>query len=136
MGTTSSRILKIFCTIQDHNNPFPVDIEENQTVGDLKKAIKEEDPHAFADLDADDLILYHIEVPDDENMANNVTAIMQEPPPALRPTVELLDLFPETPKGRTVHILVNIPKIGKQSTRCPPWSVFACHGCSQFTLPR
>jgi hypothetical protein len=113
MAASSSRMLRIFCTIKGHNNPFPVDIEENQTVGDLKKAIKEEDPHAFADLDADALILYPIEVHDGDDIAKTVTTIMQEPPPALCPTVELLVLFPETPKRRRVHVLVTVPEIGK-----------------------
>ena len=33
---------KLFCIVNGESTPFPVDVDENKTVGDLKKFIKEE----------------------------------------------------------------------------------------------
>ncbi|RGB21790.1 hypothetical protein C1646_777246 [Rhizophagus diaphanus] len=43
-------------------NAFPVHIDSNQLVGDLKKAIKAENPQTFASVDAKDIQLWKVEI--------------------------------------------------------------------------
>src|SRR4051794_25070402 len=51
-----------------YENSFPVDIDTNKvkTVGHLKKAIKEENTQAFANVDAKDIKLWKVDIPFEE----------------------------------------------------------------------
>src|SRR5262245_4968350 len=53
--------MKLFCWIL-HNSasPFAVDIEESESVGDLKKAMIKENPHMFSNVDAPQLKLWKV----------------------------------------------------------------------------
>ncbi|CAK4597438.1 unnamed protein product [Aphanomyces euteiches] len=48
-------MVKLFCVVVGEGRPFPVDIAATETVGDLKKKIKEEKEYKFP---ADELQLY------------------------------------------------------------------------------
>ncbi|GMF43543.1 unnamed protein product [Phytophthora lilii] len=51
-------MVKLFCAIVGvAGSAFPVDVDAGQTVGDLKKAVKEEKPNKLKDVDADELQL-------------------------------------------------------------------------------
>jgi hypothetical protein len=57
----NTRTLKLFCWILgDSDSPFPVEIEDGGSVGDLKKAIVKENPHMFASVDARQLIVWKV----------------------------------------------------------------------------
>ncbi|KAG3006290.1 hypothetical protein PC121_g17999 [Phytophthora cactorum] len=52
-------MIKLFCAIVgDGGSTFPVDIDAIKSVGDLKKAIKEEKKNDFKNVDADKLMLF------------------------------------------------------------------------------
>ncbi|KAH9146903.1 hypothetical protein AeRB84_009302, partial [Aphanomyces euteiches] len=51
-------MLKLFCVVVGEGRPFPVDIAATETVGDLKKKIKEEKEYKFP---ADELQLYRVD---------------------------------------------------------------------------
>ncbi|KAE8954163.1 hypothetical protein PR003_g33593, partial [Phytophthora rubi] len=52
-------MVKLFCAIVGvAGNAFPVDIDADQTVGDLKKAVKKENKNKLYNVDAGDLELY------------------------------------------------------------------------------
>ncbi|OWY93143.1 Crinkler (CRN), partial [Phytophthora megakarya] len=52
-------MVKFFCAIVGAGSSFPVDIDENETVGDLKKAIKKKKKHnVLKDVDPDELQLF------------------------------------------------------------------------------
>lgn len=48
--------LNFLCLVNGESTPFPVEIEPTKTIGDLKEAIRFENPNDFDD-DADKLIL-------------------------------------------------------------------------------
>ena len=50
----------IFCMIIGHDSTIPVSINETETVGDLKKAIKEEKKIELAACDADGLTQFRV----------------------------------------------------------------------------
>jgi hypothetical protein len=53
--------MKLFCWILDKSgSPFPVDIEESGSVGDLKKAMVKENPQMFGNVDAPQLRLWKV----------------------------------------------------------------------------
>jgi len=55
------RQLTLFCWILGvSHSSFPVDIEDNGTVDDLKTAIVKKNPRALANVDADDLTLWKV----------------------------------------------------------------------------
>jgi len=50
--------MKLFCWIIDKSSsPFSVDVQNDDTVYDLKKAVMRENPHALAGLDANQLTI-------------------------------------------------------------------------------
>ena len=50
--------MKLFCWIFDKSEaPFPVDVANGDTVGDLKKAVMNEKPFTLSGLEADQLTI-------------------------------------------------------------------------------
>ena len=59
--------ITLLCLVKGNTtaNAFPVDIEKDQLVGHLKKVIKAEQPQTFANVDAKDIKLWKVTIPDD-----------------------------------------------------------------------
>ncbi|KAF9383999.1 hypothetical protein BGX21_001414 [Mortierella sp. AD011] len=55
--STTATKLKFFCVVEKESTSFPVDILDSETVGDLKKAIKEAKKSKLDEFDADKLTL-------------------------------------------------------------------------------
>ena len=107
------------CFVPGAKDTFPVDINEGMTVGQLKKAIKNEKPIAFKDVDAADLTLHQIKV-DVSNKDEYEDIIFDVSQPGyvfipkhkLFATWEISEYFRE-PSARpraTIHILVEPPQ--------------------------
>ncbi|KAI8346278.1 hypothetical protein B0O80DRAFT_243960 [Mortierella sp. GBAus27b] len=58
-------VLKVWCLVDDKSssNAFPVDADASATIGDLKKAIKDQNTETFKEIDAKDLTLWCVKVP-------------------------------------------------------------------------
>jgi len=55
------RVLALFCWILGVSaSPFPVDIEDNQTVGHLKEAIVNKKPRSLSNVEPDELKLWKV----------------------------------------------------------------------------
>ena len=116
---------KIFSIIVGMTRPFSVKISPHDTLDELKKAIKLENP-AFHGLAAHDLDLYLINLADDNSLIEKVKQLLaRQPPlqPLKRPTQKLSALFEEPPVDGKVHILVQPPQTGE----------FLCAGIRQMT---
>ena len=61
--------ITLLCLVKGNTlaNAFPVDIEKEQLVGHLKKVIKAEQPQTFANVDAKDIKLWNVKIPDDRD---------------------------------------------------------------------
>lgn len=104
----------IFCAIQHEWPPFSVHIEKSLTVDDLKKAIKAENPNAFASTDAHRLTLYQVDVGGStrqERQENLAQATLTED---LDPFSKLNKLYPSPPPEDTIHILIQLPERSKR----------------------
>ncbi|KAF9574727.1 hypothetical protein EC968_005732 [Mortierella alpina] len=104
--------LKLFCLVggEPTSNAFSVKIRSTETADDLKKLIKTEKAPRFDDLAADELTLWHVSLPvqDDED---ELPILLEALPDKkkLRPTDDLSDVFQEKPPKKTIHILVQRP---------------------------
>ncbi|KAF9197144.1 hypothetical protein BGZ49_002584 [Haplosporangium sp. Z 27] len=59
----TSNLHTLFCIVEGDSSPFSVKIASNESVDELKKAIKAEKAVLFSDVDADNLTLWRVEIP-------------------------------------------------------------------------
>ncbi|PVF90964.1 hypothetical protein CPB86DRAFT_477979 [Serendipita vermifera] len=98
----------------DDISVLQIKIASNESVAALKDWIKEKKPNGLNNIDADTLKLYRIDMIYDKNLVDNVNRKMAENPAELdNPTMDLSEIFSETPKKKMVHILVKAPEIRK-----------------------
>ena len=109
----------IFCLVHGEpaTNAFPIEIDENKTVGTLKKLIKSEKENDFHDIDANKLRLWSVSIPVNDTSAleelvleNDKNNGVQE----LLPVKKIKNIFPDEPADEHIHIIVERPsRIGK-----------------------
>lgn len=109
MTELQPEIYTLFCVLLGENSPFAVEIAKDETVDILKKLIKKEKEPKLNHIDADELTLYKVEILDDDYLVENTTQRMLEGLSPLKPTLELVDYFTDTPKDETIHIIVQVP---------------------------
>ena len=91
------------------SEPILVEIKSSETVGGLKKAIYEETLNDLRDVDhADQLVLYKVELPDDDTLQQLAPQALDEKLEV--PSEKLSQLFPMAPPLMTVSIVVEIPR--------------------------
>ena len=113
----SNASLKLFCLIYPNPNhtrqPFPVTINTDETVDDLKKAIKLENAPRLDDIAAHELTLYKVSIPDDDNLLQTLSDMMLNVGDGcvtkLRATTRLSKVFPDGVEDEHVHILAQKP---------------------------
>lgn len=105
----------LYCAIIGHNTTFPVHTDETQTVGELKKSIKEEKKHTLASYEADQFTLYKANIYISGEEA--YTQVMQDIHQGLiKVGEEMVPMFtlsryfkePDV-REETTHILVRLP---------------------------
>jgi len=110
---SQSRIYTVVCIAVDEDPPFSVDIEKNETVDQLKKLIKLKRSDLFANIDPNTLSLYHVDLAEDDNLVTKVNEKLEGRLTPLSTASGLVDIFgSSTPKGETIHIIVQPPKCG------------------------
>lgn len=103
---------------RDHPNCiFPVKIAPTETVGALKKAIKEEKKPALDHLSADTLGLWNVSISVDSALEKNLGSFDFALETLLLPTEELSTLFPKWPAKSQLHIVVFV--LGEPDTAHP-----------------
>ena len=90
---------------------FPVDIESHATVGHLKKAIKEEKKPRLDHIAADELTLYKVSIPDDDETLEQEARLAIQKGPKLKVSArQLFNVFQEPLPAETVSIVVTLPE--------------------------
>jgi hypothetical protein len=112
---TSSSNLELNCFVHgdDPRNVFPVRIARTDTVGMLKKAIKEEKKVALEHVDADVLKVWKVDVAVDDGFTENARQVELRDEKALSPVDPLSDHFTDRPAQKHVHIIARSPAAGK-----------------------
>jgi len=114
----------LFCIVLGQKIPFPVDINEGMTVGGLKKAIKNNKPNDFKDVDADHLTLHQIKInldASDEDEYDRILDEVSQPGYVFTPKRKLRDVWeisqyygdPSYRQRGAIHILVEPPQKSK-----------------------
>ncbi|KAI9437874.1 hypothetical protein F5148DRAFT_1262269, partial [Russula earlei] len=103
-------MLKLFVYLRGIDSTFPVNIEGSETVGDLKDAIWQKNPNELKDIDAAGLVLYQVDLPDDEDLEEAAKQAAKDQP-TLKATRLLSTLFPTGPPELKISIVVEDPKI-------------------------
>ncbi|KAG1851654.1 hypothetical protein F4604DRAFT_1592275 [Suillus subluteus] len=113
--------LKLNCIVlgNDPNCIFPVDIAQTQTVGDLRKVIKDEKKRQFDHVDADSLKLWKVDPPVDVTI-ENLRNLTLDPTKSLSPVAKLSKFFSEQPNEEYLHIVVQPQHTGKLFVSLPP----------------
>ncbi|KAF9579053.1 hypothetical protein BGW38_004853, partial [Lunasporangiospora selenospora] len=94
---------------QTTSKAFSVEIESTKTVDGLKKLNKAEKSNAFSDVDADQLSLWRVSIPDeDEETSILVDNVLNDKIKLSSPRTRLSKLFPESPDDDT-YIIVQRP---------------------------
>ncbi|KAF9235725.1 hypothetical protein BU15DRAFT_15372, partial [Melanogaster broomeanus] len=99
--------LNCWVRAQSTNDIFPVKISSTMTVGDLKKAIKNEKPVDFRDVDANALALYKVSFADNGDLKKTLEHLTLDEEP-LNPMAPLSSVFSDVPP-RHLHIVIEIP---------------------------
>jgi hypothetical protein len=114
---------KVHCLILGETVPFPIDVDPDETVGDLKMAINESKDLVPRKHDHH-LSLYLVNIPEDGNLQRNAENVKLDGLEPLMSTWELKDkaIFPANPPKKTVHILVEVPENSQYDIICvvPP----------------
>jgi hypothetical protein len=90
----------------DPRHVFPVKIANGESVGSLKKTMKE-NKVALDHVDADALTLWNVSIPDDDGFRENASKFEPIDDNALRPMTLLNQIFPVTPRVGDLHIIVH-----------------------------
>jgi hypothetical protein len=99
----------IFCWILGGDSSFPVDIDTEKTIGHLKKAIVEENPHTFGAIDPRLLELYVANIDDTEEAMGSFSFDGLK---VLRGSDEIKKHFLRGFAKNTIHFAIERP--GKQ----------------------
>ncbi|CAG8674417.1 1747_t:CDS:2, partial [Paraglomus brasilianum] len=92
-------------------NAFPVDINGNKLIGHLKGVIKAKKAPCFDDIPADELKLWKVEIPDDQDSELANLELADE----LLATRDVEDYWTSKPPKRHIHVLVKPPETATSS---------------------
>ena len=109
--TPSPTVLSLNCLVlgDDLEKIFTVEIQETKNVSILKKVIKEENAHRFANVDASDLCLFHVSIHLDDNVDKSLKNAKLE---LLKPHLPLSEVLLRVEKNH-LHIVVKVPSNGE-----------------------
>ncbi|KAF9323662.1 hypothetical protein BG006_001251 [Podila minutissima] len=105
--------LTLFCLVDGEgtSNAFSVKIASTDTVDDLKELIKNKKPVDFEHVDANNLSLWHVSVPDDDD--NDLPVLLNSVPEKkkLKATAKLSKVFGIGVPEDTIHVIVQRPQV-------------------------
>ncbi|KAF9968233.1 hypothetical protein BGZ73_000206, partial [Actinomortierella ambigua] len=111
MSTATTTTLTLFCLVDGEatSNAFPVKVASDDSIGNLKDAIKAKKTPRFDDIAADELTLWCISIPvEDEKIPILLDNILNDKKKLSSPRMRVSTLFPESP-GEETYILVQRP---------------------------
>ncbi|KAF9376201.1 hypothetical protein CPB97_010991 [Podila verticillata] len=106
--------LSLFCLVDGEaaSNAFPVNIMPSKTIGDLKDLIKTKKAPRFDDVAADELTLWRVSIPDDDDEDLPISLGSVPEKKKLKATSKLSKVFDTELPEDTIHVLVQRPLPG------------------------
>jgi hypothetical protein len=111
MATTL--LLNCWLVGDDATQVFQVEIANTESVGTLKKAIKEEKKPVLDYLTADSLGLWKDSIPVDRTLRKKLPGLDLTDETQLSAVDDLLDVFRDLPTRKHLHIIIK-PRIGER----------------------
>ncbi|KAF9321929.1 hypothetical protein BG006_002504, partial [Podila minutissima] len=102
--------ITLFCLVNGEATPFSVEVDPSKTVDHLKKAIKAEKTNVLGDFDADELTLWHVSIPDDDDIPIPLDSVPEKK--KLKATTKLSKVFIGELPEDTIHVIVQRPQSG------------------------
>jgi hypothetical protein len=114
--------LRLNCWLvgDDASQVFEVKIANTEQVGALRKAIKEEKKPALDHVTADSLALWTPEdsIPVDRHLKERLAGLDLADESQLSSVDDLLDVFPDLPAQKHLHIIVKLLPVGEHPRAC------------------
>ncbi|KAF9235325.1 hypothetical protein BU15DRAFT_51519 [Melanogaster broomeanus] len=103
------RLITLNCLVYGQNvhTIFPVKISNTESIGALKKLIKQENPVEFLDVDSKALALYKVSFPIDKLLEHNVQHLDGAQP--LIGAWKLSRVFSNHEDDEKLHVLIDVP---------------------------
>ncbi|KAF8932529.1 hypothetical protein BGZ47_011345 [Haplosporangium gracile] len=112
-NTMADNHLTLFCLVDGDStsNAFSVEIAPTKTVDSFKKLIKSEKAPLFDDVAADQLTLWRVCIPDDDEDDNDEIPLLEKitEKKKLKATTKLSKVFDTELPDETIHIIVQRP---------------------------
>ena len=104
-----SSTLNLNCLVlgDDASRTFPIKIAKSDTVGDLRKLIKEENTPAFDHVPTNTLVLWKVSILVNRSLTENLSNRTFSNESPLLPVDELSEVFSDSPAQRHLHIVVS-----------------------------
>ncbi|RHZ75162.1 hypothetical protein Glove_217g51 [Diversispora epigaea] len=105
--------ITLFCFIKGNfpatKNAFPIKINEKETIGELKKVIKAENPRGFTSIDAKDMKLWKVRIKSDrDDLIQNLTLRDND---ELLNTNDIEDYWTGIPTKKHIHVIIDLPEL-------------------------
>jgi len=116
--------IELFCFIigDEPNNIFPIQIERDRTVGNMKAKIKDENKHALQGIDAKSLVLWMVDEPLDSTNEESLKCLVPQDDCAefqkLVSWKPISGYWPSQPSRGRLHVVVQLPsKVAKKTNK-------------------
>lgn len=114
----SSFNITLCCLIHGNNisAAFPVKVDNDKTIGELKKIIKDENSNEFFGVDAKNLTLWKVEIPvnDDDKEEIKQLILQDNQKTKLLGIRYIEDYWTDSPLKRCIHIIVEPPVVASE----------------------
>ncbi|KAF8943231.1 hypothetical protein BGZ46_006573, partial [Entomortierella lignicola] len=97
----------LFCILDGDSSAFEVNLDADDSIAALKRAIKGEKPNDLQGIDADKLLLFQIAVPDEGTKVN--LDKIDSPTPLVKGSDEISEVFGTSPVKKIIHVVVQRP---------------------------
>ncbi|CAG8754857.1 2955_t:CDS:1, partial [Funneliformis mosseae] len=105
----STDTIELFCLIQENTvaQAFPLKINQNESIGQLKEVIKVKKTSEFNFFTANQIRLWKIQIQGDSD--KELTKLMLYKEEQLLPTRKVSSYFSEKPLDEYIHIIIKLP---------------------------
>src|ERR1044072_1084878 len=102
--------ITLLCLVKGNTlaNAFPVHIDGNSLIGDLKGVIKESQKPFFDSIPTKDIKLWNVKIPDDQD--DLLSRLTLNDGDELLATKKISKYFPDLPPEEHIHVLVSPPE--------------------------
>ena len=102
--------ITLLCLVNGNKtaSAFAVDIDREKLVSHLKDAIKAKNSQTFANVDAKDIKLWKVKIPDDQD--DLLSTLTLNDGDELLATKKISKYFPDSPLEEHIHIIVKLPR--------------------------